>query len=108
MGDLVKKPRYTVINGRDIFVDKHRRKKMMQHHKPDLHMKLKEIIFVVEEDPEGGYTAQAMGSSIYTEGEDLEELKRNVKDALKCHFNKIEMPLYIRFHIVKEEKFAYA
>ncbi len=32
-------------------------------------MKLKEIIFIVEEDPEGGYTAQALGYSIFTEGE---------------------------------------
>ena len=71
-------------------------------------MKLKEIIFVVEEDPEGGYTAQAIGHSIFTEGKDLKDLKRNVKDALECHFDKIEMPIYIRFHIVKEEKFAYA
>ncbi len=71
-------------------------------------MKLKEIIFVVEEDPEGGYTAQAIGHSIFTEGETLEDLKENVKDALKCHFDKVETPLYIRFHIVREERFAYA
>ena len=71
-------------------------------------MKLKEIIFVVEEDPEGGYTAQAIGHSIFTEGETLEELKENVKDALRCHFDKVQMPLYIHFHIVREERFAYA
>jgi len=69
---------------------------------------MKEIIFIVEEDPEGGYTAQALGYSIFTEGESLEELKKNVKDALKCHFEKEEIPLFIRLHIIKEEKFAYA
>ena len=40
---------------------------------------MKEIIFIVEEDPEGGYTAQALGYSIFTEGESLEELKKMLK-----------------------------
>jgi len=52
-------------------------------------MKLKEIMFIGEEDPEKGYTAQALGYSIFTEGDTLEELKENIKDALKCHFDKI-------------------
>ncbi len=69
---------------------------------------MKEIIFIVEEDPEGGYTAQSLGYSIFTEGETLEDLKINVKDALKCHFEKNELPLFIRLHIIKEEKFTYA
>ena len=51
-------------------------------------MKLKEIMFVGEEDSEKGYTAQALGYSIFTEGDTLEELKENIKDALKCHFDK--------------------
>jgi len=48
-------------------------------------------MFVGEEDPEKGYTAQALGYSIFTEGDTLEELKENIKDALKCHFDKKEM-----------------
>ena len=71
-------------------------------------MKLKEIMFVGEEDSETGYTAQALGYSIFTEGDTLEELKENIKDALKCHFDKKEMPLFVYLHIIKEEKFACA
>ena len=71
-------------------------------------MKLKETMFVGEEDPEKGYTAQALGYSIFTEGDTLEELKENIKDALKCHFDKKEMPLFVYLHIIKEEKFACA
>ncbi len=71
-------------------------------------MKLKEIIFLVEEDPVGGYTAQSLGESIFTEGETLEELKENIKDAMKCHFDKEETPYFVRLHIVREERFAYA
>jgi len=64
----------------------------------------KEIIFLVEEDVEGGYIAKSIGYSIFTEGENLEELKKNILDAVKCHFEKEEdIPKIIRLHIVKEE-----
>lgn len=72
-------------------------------------MILNEIIFMVEEDPEGGYTAKALGHPIFTEGETLEELRKNIKDALECHFDKSEYnPAVIRLHIVREETLAYA
>jgi hypothetical protein len=45
-----------------------------------------EIIFIVEESPEGGYEARALGHSIFTEGETVEELKENIKEAVHCHF----------------------
>jgi len=62
-----------------------------------------EIIFLVEESIESGYEARALGYSIYTEGETLDELKEMVKDAVRCHFNEAEIPKIIRFHFVKEE-----
>jgi hypothetical protein len=45
-----------------------------------------EIIFLVEESDEGGYEAKALGHSIFTEAETLEELKKNINDAINCHF----------------------
>lgn len=67
-------------------------------------MKLQEMIFLVEEDPEGGYNARALGESIITEGDSIEELKLNIKDALKCHYeDETQMPGIIRLHIVTEE-----
>ncbi len=62
-----------------------------------------EIIFAVEEDPEGGYVAEALGHAIVTQGGTMEELRRMVRDAVKCHFEPEEMPGIIRLHIVKEE-----
>jgi hypothetical protein len=47
---------------------------------------MKELIFVVEEAPEGGYTARALGESIFTEADDLERLQEQVRDAVLCHF----------------------
>jgi len=64
----------------------------------------KEIIFLVEEDAEGGYIAKSLGYSIFTEADTIEELKKNIIDALKCHFeNKEGLPKIVRLHIVKEE-----
>jgi len=72
-------------------------------------MDIKEIVFMVEEDPEGGYTARALGYSIFTEADNLEELKESIKDAIRCHFDKEEdIPKIVRLHIVKEETFVYA
>ncbi|AKX95802.1 2-oxoisovalerate dehydrogenase E1 subunit beta [Moorella thermoacetica] len=66
----------------------------------------KEIIFLVEEAPEGGYTARALGHSIFTEGEALDEIRSNVRDAVRCYFGDKDMPRVIRLHIVKDEVIA--
>ena len=50
----------------------------------------KEIIFLVEESPEGGYEARALGFSIYTESETLDELREAIRDAVQCHFGEVE------------------
>ena len=43
-----------------------------------------EIVFLVEEDPDGGYTAKALGESIFTEADDLKSLRTMVRDAVHC------------------------
>lgn len=65
-----------------------------------------EIIFIVEESPEGGYEAKALDCSIYTQAESYEEIKELIKDAVKCHFSSESMPRIIRLHFVKDEVFA--
>jgi hypothetical protein len=63
----------------------------------------KEIIFLVQEIPEGGYTARALGHSICTEADSLVALKKRVQAATRCHFEAKELPRVIRLHIVKDE-----
>lgn len=65
-----------------------------------------EIIFSVEESIDGGYEAKAIGFSIFSQSETYEELIDNLRDAVKCHFDKDELPKLIRIHIVKDEVFA--
>jgi len=67
---------------------------------------MNEIIFLVENAVEGGYTARALGESIFTEGDDLEELRSNIRDAVDCHFEEGSKPKLIRMHFVSEEVIA--
>jgi len=62
-----------------------------------------EIIFTIQESPEGGYEARALGHSIYTQADTLEELKSMIQDAVRCHFTPDLMPRVIRLHQVKDE-----
>ena len=64
---------------------------------------MKEIIFIVETAPEGGWVARALGYSIFTEAEELDELRAMIRDAVKCHFDEAEIPRIIRLHFVSEE-----
>ncbi len=69
-----------------------------------------EIIFeVCEDEVDGGYTAAALGHSIFTQGDTLEELRLMVRDAVRCHFGDGipgVMPKVIRLHFVRDEVLA--
>jgi hypothetical protein len=68
---------------------------------------MNEIIFLVEDDPEGGYVAQAIGQSIFTQADSIAALKEFVRDAVHCHFpNESDRPRLIRLHIVRDEVIA--
>jgi len=57
---------------------------------------MSEIVFVVEEAPEGGFIARAVGESIFTEADSLAELHERARDAVRCHFDEGKAPKLIR------------
>ena len=65
-----------------------------------------EIHFIVDEAPEGGFVARAVGADIFTEADDLPALHEQVRDAVRCHFEETEKPGLIRLHITREEALA--
>jgi hypothetical protein len=67
---------------------------------------MSEVIFQVEEADEGGYMARALGHAIFTEAESLDELRDNVRDAVRCHFDEGTGPKLIRLHFVRDEVLA--
>lgn len=68
---------------------------------------MQELFFLVEEQPEGGYTAHALGESIFTQGDTLDEIRNNIRDAVECHFPR-DRPRVVRLHIVRDEILANA
>ena len=50
---------------------------------------LSEIIFEVSEDEvDGGYSASALEYGIHTEGETIDEVRSNVREAVECYFDE--------------------
>lgn len=68
--------------------------------------RMSEIVFVVEEAPEGGYIARAVGESIFTEADNLGELHERAREAVRCHFDDGKAPKLIRLHYVRDEVIA--
>lgn len=67
-----------------------------------------EIIFEITSDEvDGGYSASALGYGIHTQGDSLDEIRRNVREAFDCHFDEtMERPNVIRLHFVRDETMA--
>ena len=63
---------------------------------------MEEVIFLVEESLEGGFTAKGLGVSIFTQASTMELLREMVKDSVYCHFDDSKKRI-IRLHIVKDE-----
>lgn len=67
----------------------------------------REVVFLIEEEPEGGYTAKGVGESIFTQADDLDSLRNMIRDAVRCHFPDEDLrPKIIRLHFVRDEVIA--
>ena len=63
-----------------------------------------EVVVIVEEDPDGWMTAHVVSSSIFIQGDTPEQLRENVRDAVRCHFpDEKSRPKVIRLHHVRDE-----
>lgn len=67
---------------------------------------MNEIIFLVEDAPEGGFIAEALGQSIITDADTWKELEANVREAVECHFDEGQAPKIIRLHYTRENVIA--
>jgi len=69
-------------------------------------MSASELVFIVEEAPEGGYVARALGETILTEADTFDDLRTMVRDAVMCHFDESDRPRVVRLHLVRDELLA--
>lgn len=65
-----------------------------------------EIVFQVTDEPDGGLVASALGHSIVTQADDMDQLREAVRDAVRCHFDEAERPKAIRLHDIRDEVIA--
>jgi predicted RNase H-like HicB family nuclease len=64
---------------------------------------MSELVFEVTQEADGGYTAECLGEDIFTQGDTLEELRRNAQEAVRGHFFDSTPPDAIRLHLVRDE-----
>jgi hypothetical protein len=67
---------------------------------------MSEIVFVVQDAPEGGYVARAVGRSIHTQADTFADLHQRVRDAVRRDFENHAAPRLIRLHFVRDEVIA--
>lgn len=60
-------------------------------------------MFLVEEAPEGGFTARGLGAPVFTEADTLDALREVIRDAVQCHFDAGDAPQLLRLHVVRDE-----
>lgn len=64
---------------------------------------MSEIIFRVEDTLGSGFSARALGHSIFAAADSESELQDVVRDAVACHFEEGATPKLIRLQYVREE-----
>lgn len=70
--------------------------------------RMKELVFEVAQEADGGYTAEALGESIFTQADSWEELKANVREAVQAFYFDSDAPASIRLHLIRDEVLAVA
>jgi Zn ribbon nucleic-acid-binding protein len=67
---------------------------------------MNELVFQVTQEVDGGYVAEALGESIFTQADTWEELRVNVREAVKAFYFDQTQPSRIRLHLVRDEVIA--
>lgn len=69
---------------------------------------MSELVFEITQEPDGGFTAESLGESIFTQGDTWEELRANVREAVTAFYFDGTMPANVRLHMVRDEVLAVA
>lgn len=64
---------------------------------------MKEIVFEIIQEEDGGYVAEALGESIFTQADSWEELRENVREAVTAFYFDRTAPERIRLHLMRDE-----
>lgn len=62
-----------------------------------------ELVFEVVQESDGGYCAECLTESIFTEADTWDELRNNVLEATAAYYFDRPRPERIRLHLVRDE-----
>ena len=63
---------------------------------------MRELVFEVTQEEDGGYCARAVGEGIFTQGDTWDELKTMILDATKGYFYDSTPPDSLILHLVTD------
>jgi hypothetical protein len=69
---------------------------------------MSELVFEITQESDGGFIAESLGESIFTQGDTWEELRANVREAVTAFYFDGPKPTNIRLHMVRDEVLAVA
>jgi predicted RNase H-like HicB family nuclease len=69
---------------------------------------MKELVFEITQEADGGFAAEALGESIFTQGDTWDELRANVQEAVEAFYFESPKPASLRMHMVRDEVLAIA
>ncbi|HEY3776914.1 MAG TPA: hypothetical protein VGL35_02530 [Rhizomicrobium sp.] len=67
---------------------------------------MSELVFEVTQEADGGFVAEALGESIFTEADTWEKLRVNVREAVRAFYFDRQAPDRLRLHLVRDEVLA--
>jgi hypothetical protein len=67
---------------------------------------MSELVFEVTQELDGGFVAEALGESIFTEADTWDALRANVREAVKAYYFDRPAPERLRLHLVRDEVLA--
>ena len=67
---------------------------------------MKELVFEVVQEEDGGFCAEGLSENIFTQGDTWDELRANVKEAVRAFYFDQPAPERIRLHLVRDEILA--
>ena len=67
---------------------------------------MNELVFEVTQEGDGGFVAEALGESIFTQADSWDELRSNVREAVKAFYFDQPAPARLRLRLVRDEVIA--
>jgi hypothetical protein len=67
-----------------------------------------ELVFEVVQEADGGYHAECLTESIFTQADSWDDLRRHVIEAVNAFYFDTDVPATVRLHLIRDEVLSVA